>query len=303
MILIAILLALGTERFWKSVGFLSQFEILIRYAVWLQQRCKDQAWFNGSTGVLLVVAPVVVVVGIVQHVIGSAPGVLAWLLSLIFSVAILIFCIGVKDINQHVNDYLNAWNQDDPEAAYLYVKDLLGGEMAENPRQLHLKFLEFILIRINERLLAILFWFVVLGPVGAVLYRAVSQLKGLARDEYNTHEDFMEGALRFKAILDWLPVRITALCYAIIGNFVEAVHCWGQQIAKHGNDWVASNNSVLVSAGCGALQLADIFTEDDLELDSEDVRDQILAAEALVRRTVVAWLTFLAILTVVGWMV
>ena len=303
MILIAILLALGTERFWKSVRILRHFEILIRYAVWLQERCKDQSWFNGGAGVLLVIAPVVVAVGIVQHVLGSAPGVLAWLLSLIFAVAVLIFCIGVKDITQHVNDYLNAWGQDDPEAAYLYVKDLLGGEQAGNPRQLHLKFLEFILIRINERLLAILFWFVILGPVGAVLYRSVSQLKGLAREEYNTHEDFMEAALRFKAILDWLPVRITALCYAVIGNFVEAVHCWGQQIAKHGNDWVASNNSVLVSSGCGALQLADIFTNEDLELDSDDVRDQILAAEALVRRTVIAWLTFFAVLTLVGWMV
>ena len=303
MTLIAILLALGTESFWKSVRLLRHFELLIRYANWLRERFGDQSWFNGSAGVLLVVVPGVLAVGMVQQVLGSAPGVLAWLLTLIFSVAVLIFCIGVKDINQHVNDYLNAWNQDDPEAAYLYVKDLLGGEKAENARQLHLKFLQFILIRINERLLAILFWFVVLGPVGAVLYRSVSQLKGLARAEYGTHEDFMEAALRFKAILDWLPVRTTALCYAIIGNFVEAIHCWGQQIAKQGNNWVASNNSVLVSAGCGALQLADIFTEEGLELDKEDVRDQILAAEALVRRTVVAWLTFLAVLTIVGWMV
>lgn len=303
MTLIAILLALGTESFWKSVRLLRHFELLIRYANWLQGRFKDQAWFNGSVGVLLVVTPAILAVGIVQHVLGSAPGVLAWFLTLIFSVAVLIFCIGVKDINQHVNDYLNAWNQDDPEAAYLYVKDLLGGEKAENARQLHLQFLEFILIRINERLLAILFWFVVLGPVGAVLYRSVSQLKGLARSEYGTHEDFMEAALRLKAILDWVPVRTTALCYAVIGNFVEAIHCWGQQIAKQGNNWVASNNSVLVSAGCGALQLADIFTEQNLELDKDEVRDQILAAEALVKRTVIAWLTFLAILTIVGWMV
>jgi len=303
MTLIAILIALGTESFWKSIQFLRHFEVLIRYATWLHQRLKDRAWFNGSPGVLLVIAPAVFAIGVVQHVLGNASGILAWLLTLLFSVAVLIFCIGVKDINRFVNDYLNAWAQDDPEAAYLYVKDLLGGKKAENARQLHLRFLEFILIRINERLLAILFWFVVLGPIGAVLYRSVSQLKGLARAEYNTHEDFMEAAFRFKAILDWLPVRITALCYAIIGNFVEAVHCWGQQIVKHGNNWVASNNSVLVSAGCGALQLADIFTEDELELDKDDVRDQILAAEALVRRTVVAWLTFLAVLTLVGWMV
>jgi len=303
MTLIAILLALGTESFWKSIRLLRHFGVIISYATWLQGRFGGQAWFNGSLGVLLVIFPVVLAIGIVQHVLGSAPGVLAWLLTLIFSVAVLIFCIGVKDINQHVNDYLNAWGQDDPEAAYLYVKDLLGGEKAENVRQLHLKFMQFILIRINERLLAILFWFVVLGPVGAVLYRSASQLKGLARAEYNTHEDFMEAALRFKAILDWVPVRITALCYAIIGNFVEAIHCWGQQIAKQGNNWVASNNSVLVSAGCGALQLADIFTEENLELEKDDVRDQILAAEALVKRTVIAWLTFLAILTLVGWMV
>lgn len=303
MTLIAILVALATEGFWKTIQLLKHFQVLIRYATWLQERFKDQTWFNGSLGVLMVIAPVVLAVGVVQHVLGSAPGVLAWLLSLLFSVAVLIFCIGVKDINQHVNDYLNAWGQNDPEAAYLYVKDLLGGAKAENARQLHLKFLEFILIRINERLLAILFWFVVLGPVGAVLYRAVSQLKGLARPEYNAHEDLIEAIMRFKAILDWLPVRITALCYAIIGNFVEAIHCWGQQIAKQGNNWVASNYSVLVSAGCGALQLADIFTDEDLELDKEDVRDQILAAEALVRRTVVAWLTFLAVLTLVGWMV
>ncbi len=303
MTLIAILLAVGTEGFWKSVGFLKHFEVLIKYAIWLQRHLKDQAWFNGALGVLTVIAPAVVIVGIIQHVLGSAPGFLAWLLSLIYSVAVLIFCIGVKEITQHVNDYLNAWGQDDPEAAYLYVKDLLGGEKADNARQLHLKFLEFILIRINERLLAILFWFVVLGPVGAMLYRSASQLKSLAGTDYVELEGFLEAMLRFKAILDWLPVRITALCYAVIGNFVEAIHCWGQQIARQGNNWVESNYSVLVSSGCGALQLADLFTEDEFKLDKDDVRDQMLAAEALVRRTVIAWITFLAILTLVGWMV
>ena len=301
MTLIAILLALGSESFWKSVRVASQFEILIEYATWLQERYDDRAWFNGPFGILLVLIPGVSAVALIERFLNSGSGMLSWLLTLAFSVAVLIFCIGVKDINQYIKDYLHAWEQDDPQAAYLYVKDLIGGKKAENARQLHLRFLEFILIRINERLLAILFWFVVLGPAGAVLYRSASQLKGLARPEYHSHEDFMEAVLRFKAILDWLPVRITALCFAVIGNFVDAIHCWGMQVIKHGNNWVASSNSVLVSAGCGALHLEEIFTDEEMVLEKEDVRDQILAAEALVRRTVIAWLIFFALLTLVDW--
>jgi membrane protein required for beta-lactamase induction len=248
-------------------------------------------------GVIISIAPGVIAVALLQQALSGEDGLLQWLLALVFSVAILVFCIGVRGLNRHVDHYLAALRRGDPEGAFLYVREILADGAPVAPQQTNQLLLETILIRNNERLLAILFWFVLLGPAGAVMYRSTTQLKGL---EHRGKEGFIEAVLRLQAILDWVPARITAIFYAIIGSFVDAIHNWRSQASGWNGDLRARNQGVLVASGLGALRVEGIPGQDtELEVLCERIED----AQALIRRTVIAWLTVFALLTLAGWLI
>lgn len=298
MNLIAILMAMGTEGFWKSFDVLRRFQGLVGYASWLQSRWGDRPWFNGPVGVMFTIAPGVVVVGLVQSWLEG--GLLGWLLTLLFSVAVLVFCIGVRGLNDHVGEYLRALERGDPEGAYLYVREVIGEREPEDAGMVNRMLVETMLVRNNERLLAILFWFVILGPLGAVLYRSTTQLKGVVRAEARFRDDYLETVLRLQAILDWIPARITALCYAVIGSFVDAMHQWRRRVGEWRTDMYTANRDVLVGAGLGALQIPEPAAERAADLDA--LREEVIDTQALVSRTVVTWLAVFAVLTIAGWL-
>lgn len=302
MTLIVILLVLASERYWRTLDVHAVFAIVVALATMLLRRFGQAAWFNSSFGVLLVIMPLVMVTAVVQTLLAAQTGVLIWLLSLLFALLVLIISIGEKRFSLYVKQYLDAWARGDLEAACRYLNEMTLEEVElSNPRQLNHKFMEVFLGRINERLLAILFWFVVLGPMGAVLYRSVAQLKGLSRTA-PAAEGFTEAAIRLKLILDWLPARLTALCYAMIGSFVDAIHTWREQAPQWADDWQQANRGVLTSTGLGALQIQEYYTDKTAEIDNDTVCQHVEHAHALIRRTVIAWLTVLALMTLAGWL-
>lgn len=296
MSLIAILVAMATEGFWKSIPWLGKFRGVVRFAQWLHGNFGKASWMNGALGVLVTIGPGILLVAVIQNLLSADGGFIRWILLLVFSVAVLVFCIGVRGLNIQVDQYVTALRRGDPEGAYLHVREILVDAPPANPAQTNRLLIQNILIRNNERLLAILFWFVLLGPAGAFMYRSTTQLKGLEGDE---REGFLEAVLRLQAILDWVPARITAVCYAVIGSFVDAIHNWRTQADMWGEDLRTRNQGVLVASGMGALRLEDATAqEEDLELFCERIED----AQAMVRRTVIAWLAVFALLTIAGWL-
>ncbi len=302
MSLIAILIAIATERYWKSFGATQPFQWLISFAGWLHQRQGATAWFNGPRGVLLAIAPGVVAVGLLQSALASGSGFIVWLVTLVFSVLVLILCIGNRGADEQVDEYLGALEREDAEGAYLRVRELLQGREAEHAAGMNRLVIETLLVRNHERLLAILFWFVVLGPVGAMLYRSTAQLKGVLHSGRAFEPDFIEAVLRLQALLDWIPARITALCYGIIGSFVDAIHRWRTAGPEWRVDLASGNRGVLINSGLGSLRIDEIPDGEIPDTDSGALRAAIADAQALIRRTVIAWITVFAVLTIIGWM-
>jgi membrane protein required for beta-lactamase induction len=298
MNLIAMLIALGTESLWKSFHAVRPYQWLIDYSAWLWLRAGKERWFGGSYGVLAVLAPGVVIVALVQAALASGEGFIAWLVKLAFAVGVLIVSIGVRGLDQELEEYRRALERNDREAAYMHVRELLREGSPANADEMNRKLIEIMLIRNNERLLAILFWFAVLGPAGAVLYRSSCQLKGNRQSGGVMSDGFLGAVRRLHAILDWVPARITALCYAAIGSFVEAVQQWRAGVHEWGGDTYTGNRLVLIHSGIGALRLHDV----EAERDNDSLREDIVDAEALVHRTVIVWLTGFALLTIAGWL-
>ncbi len=98
---------------------------------------------------------------------------------------------------------------------------------------------------------ALLFWFLVLpGPIGLVLYplaqRAARSWE--PRPDPEGH-DFGWFAARAFQLLDWIPQRLTACAFAVVGDFEDALFCWRSQAQQ----WPRADEAIVLAAGAGAL--------------------------------------------------
>ena len=168
---------------------------------------------------------------------------------------------------------------------------------------------------------ATLFWFTVLpGPAGAVLYRAATLLAEEWRAAPPGTETTPIAAARavfggpargLLWLLDWIPVRLTALSFAVVGDFEDAAHCWRTQ-AK---EWYAQEGGehagIVLASGAGALGVKlggplPVFggspeIRPELGLNDEPDADLLPSAVGLVWRALVLWLLLMLLLTLANW--
>jgi len=156
-----------------------------------------------------------------------------------------------------------------------------------------------------------------LGPTGAILYRLSAIVARQWRIAPETQE-WASGALQRVArrawyAIDWVPARLTAIAFAVVGNFEEAIDCWRHHAQRFPDD----NDGVVLAATAGALNvrlggealqpagapepwMSEAVAEPQ---DSESTPGQapenahLASLVGLVWRSVVLWLILLVLLT------
>ena len=174
--------------------------------------------------------------------------------------------------------------------------------------------LERAIIGSHHHVFGVLFWFLMpIGPAGVVLYR----LADIASQRWSVRSDLNlgESARHFFYVLDWVPARITAIGFAIVGNFEGAVYAWRNLSQK----WTDSVSAVILAAGSGALgvRLGEPLSEPDsdealrmaeagepvvYEIGHEPTERTMRSAIGLVWRLVIAWMVLLLMLTTALWL-
>lgn len=85
-----------------------------------------------------------------------------------------------------------------------------------------------LVVTAHEHLFSVVFWFVILGPVGALLYHLLTLLLVLASNRVAGVNAWMGALSNLHGILSWIPARLTALFFALVGNFDTGFPCWRQ---------------------------------------------------------------------------
>jgi cobalamin biosynthesis protein CobD/CbiB len=151
------------------------------------------------------------------------------------------------------------------------------------------------------RLFTVLFWFLLLDAAGAVLYF----LTRLARDGWHGDPTFAAFATQVCGWLEWLPARLLAFSFAIVGNFQDAMEAWRTQAPS----WGVGEEGCVLAAGAGALGVRlggrlhlseGDLARPDLGVEEPAGPETLAAAEALVWRAVMLWLAVLLLLWLGG---
>lgn len=287
MELVVILLSLVSERFVGSLEGFRDLNWFRCYVKWFLAHLFRSRWLEGPAGVLLILLLPLLLLAWIDYYLQQM-GVVT---HSIFSVAILLLCFGPVDLDAQVAAYIDAVECGDSESANDHAVALLGSEPSDAHGLRIRQIVDTILIEANGRLFAVLFWFLLLGPFGAVLYRLATCLEEYQWDGERVLLD--RATKRLRAILDWPSVRICALIYALVGSFVEAVNGWRGQ----GGAWLENNREVLIAAGLGALG----YTHGEENEEGEHGLEMVHAALAMVHRMVATVVGFVALLVLIGW--
>ena len=221
---------------------------------------------------------------------------------LILAIIVLFFSLGPKDIGEDVDDYCRAIEADDEELIRSTAKALIEEDPPADPMERIRKVEEAVCVQANNRLFAVIFWFVLLGPIGAWAYRVTDLIR--RRAAFNATRDdgelstpqTIDAAQKLQGWLAWIPARLTAVGYAMAGSFDGALTAWrnpGESDDARSNE---HHESLLARVGVGALALQDIEGE---SIADRGVRGAT-TANGLVFRLLFIWAAVIAAMTLSG---
>lgn len=281
MTLIITLICIAIEQFTPKLSQHRSYHWLKQYMLWFRHAFPN---LDGTTTLLLILSPIIIL-GILLL---SSVNALLWFL---LSIVTLCYSIGPKNTVIQVTDYRDAAERGDIEAAMRYADKLNPyTHSMTNMAQANQHVINAILTNTSERITAVLFWFILLGPLGALLYRCSEQL--MRYSQANEGETLQEATQRLHFILAWLPTRVTIFSYALGGNMSDAWQNWRHYQSKWAQIFCDDNKGLLICSGLGALQIEPTSRENDLQ--------NVQCALALANRAIIIWVSFIAILTLAG---
>lgn len=228
---ITILICLVVERWTRFGKQVRQFLLFQRYFNLFQKMHASPL-----LRVIVILLPITLVVGFVYWLLLSM-----WLgfFAFLLAVAVLLYCLGEFEVNERVSH-----------------EDQKFGSPADRKVGIEL-------CDANHNIFAVIFWFLLLGPMGALFYRI--------NDLLSHHNEMAREALiaaKIERILDWVPVRLFGFTLALVSHFMPVLQCWLKSFFANPKE-----NSCFLTQ-CGIVALTD--GSDDAQIQQLIDRAQII---------------------------
>jgi adenosylcobinamide-phosphate synthase len=278
-ILFAVLFAVALDRFVPATARVQLWNWYTDWAESIELRFNGGSRRHGVSAVALALVPILLVVLVARYLLGELAGVLRFA----FDVGMLYLCLDLYRLTATSEAISTALEGGELDQAAGQLRSLTGKETVEKTEAgIAHATVEAVLKLANSVAIAPIFWFILFGPFGVVLQRLASVLDRLWGHRNRRFAEFGWAAARLDDVLGWIPARITALSYAIMGSFEDALHCWRRRAGM----WSDINSGPLLASGLGAMHMDNC---EDLEEDAYGnrvVSPSTLADAGDVRRVV-----------------
>jgi AmpE protein len=298
--LIAVVIALVVGHTMPALVALRRYDWFIRWLEWLAAQLGENASWRGALGLVIALAPPLLLVALLQVSLRhDALGLLAFL----FALAVLFYAWGPRDLDHDVEAVVEAV---DPAARRAAAERLFPDRAA--PSMDGGSLVEAVFRCALWRWFGVLFWFLLLGAFGALLYRLVSLCaQGEARKR--VPEGVSQAARSTLAILDWPVAQLMTLSLALVGNFDSVFTAWKE---SGGTRWTGDTGFLAAAARASVRSelaeeaLDDVGTEYGVDGGAVVARSvpglpELRDAMSLVWRILLLWLAVLALFVIAGW--
>ena len=226
-----ILIALSIERFSKVIMEILSYAWFEKYLSIVHDRSVFIPHWNGIIGVLTVILiPTLITALIISYLNDSI------ILASMFNLGILLYCLGPGDLMGDIERQVLAWQKGDPEELKNAAQQLELKEIPEDKAELARCISETLILHSYRRFFSILFWFALLGAVGAVLFRVTCLLKEHIEQDVELEDGFKTFVMRTYNIIAWLPAHMTVFLYGLAGDFVQVSTHWRSQTSLPGDE-------------------------------------------------------------------
>jgi AmpE protein len=267
---------------------------------WLDAQFPEGSFWRGSWGIVVALLPPLLLVGLFQL---ALDGPLLGLAGLLFAIAVLFYTWGPRDLDLDVEAVIEA---SDPlarrDAVARLGTDGAPAALADSPLAGGM-LVDAVFRSALRRWFGVLFWFLLLGPFGAVMYR-LTALSAYGEISRALPPETAGGARRWLAVLEWPVAQLMTLALAIVGNFDTVLGAW----RDNGGNALDLDSRFLEAVGRASVRTelaeeAADYVDDGNEQaalamtgDLPELRD----AMSLIWRTLLAWLALLALFVIAG---
>lgn len=273
MSFLVLLLVLWVEKFSAWRQRVQQDGPWLKLLVHCESRWSGSPWLALA---LLVLGPLLV---LALALLLLEPLAYGWL-ALPVHLWVVIYSLGRGDLQAALGPFRDSWRRSDAEAAYLVARRDLNVD-ADSESELLQRVQGHLLWQAYQSFFAVIFWYALLGPLAALAYRLLA-----LSAEHAGQEALRERAVQLRHAMDFLPVRVLAAAFALVGNFSAVSRALLHEVLS----WDISAAQLVIRAG----RAADETPEPRLGEEGVSTLDGLWQ---LLVRSAVLWYALLAVWT------